>query len=114
MWVICDVGFFNIVCQDGDLGAGLLTVKARSKKDLEALRDFIPYTNAIEESQVADYRFRIKAPKHQVRGGFATILNEINYPKTKPKLAENNPDRSSIYLRTWAVLEQIQYLDEKA
>lgn len=108
MWIVCDIGFFNIVCQDDDLQKGLLTVKARSRKDLEDLRDFVPYTNAIEESEKADYRFRIKAPKHQVRGGFATILNEIDYPKTKPKLAEKHPDRQDIYLQVWGDLYAIQ------
>ena len=114
MWLITKIGFFNVICQGDDEERGLLTVKARSREDLKRLADYIPYTNAIEESLVTDYRYRIKARKHEVRGGFATLMNEIDYPKTKPKLAKNNPDRGVIYLNVWGELYNIQELDEQS
>lgn len=112
MWIICDVGFFNVVCQDGDAENGLLTVKARSRNDLKALEDFIPFDRPIEESDEADYRYRRKAKKHDVIGGFQTIMREIDYPKTKPKLMERHPDRQLIYFRVWDELYTIQVIDE--
>lgn len=114
MWVICSEGFFNIVCQDDDEQKGLLTVKARSREDLENFISYFSFVGPeIEESHTADYQFRFKAPRQAVMNFMFNAVNEINYPKTKPKLAENRPDRANIYLRTWAVLQNIQYMDEK-
>lgn len=109
MWIITKIGFFNIIEQDDDREKGLLTVKARSRGDLEKLRDYIPYTNAIEESLLTDYQFRIKALKHQVRGGIACLINEIDYGKTKPAISKNFPERAGIYLDVWDTLNIIQY-----
>lgn len=109
MWIICDVGFFNVICQDGDAERDLLTVKARSRKDLIDLSDYITFrVRDIEESQVTDYRFRVKAPKLDVTDGFNRIMNEIHYPKTKPKLMERHPERGEIYLNVWGDLLRIQ------
>lgn len=113
MWVICDIGFFNIVCQDDDLQRGLLTVKSRSRKDLENfIKSFNFVDPEIEESDQADYRFRFKAPRAAVMSFMDDTVNEIDYPKTKPKLKERNPDRESIYLDVWSDLYQIQQIDE--
>jgi hypothetical protein len=38
MWLITPTGFFSIVCKPGDMEAGTLTIRARAKSDLQALR----------------------------------------------------------------------------
>lgn len=115
MWIVCDAGFFNIICQDDDAEKGLLTVKSRSIKELEYLENFaiFPPDLPIEESDVTDYRFRRKMPRDRAVRLFTTFIQDINYPKTKPKLMERNPDRTDIYLRVWADLYAIQEIDER-
>lgn len=111
MWIITKIGFFNVVCQDSD---GTLTIKARSREDLERLNSYVPYTSDdIEESDTADYRFRVKAKKNGVRSGLARLVDEIDYPKTKPKLSELHPERGGIYLNVWEDLGAIQWEKEK-
>lgn len=110
MWIVCEAGFFNIVAQGDD--PSLLTVKARSWKDLQELENYIPFTLPIEESLHADYRFRRKAKRSDVAAGIRQMVKEITYPKTKPQLAINRPDRSDIYLQVWGDLYDIQEIDE--
>ena len=108
MWLVTKIGFFNIIQYDEDKERGLLTVKARSRVDLENLKDFVPYSSNIEESDTADYRFRIKALRREIRAGFATLINEIDYPKTKPVISADFPERSRIYFGVWDTLCEIQ------
>ena len=112
MWLVTSIGFFNIVCQDDDKEHDLLTVKARCRQDLIDLEDYVPFELDIEESNVTDYRFRRKANRHLVADGIQLLLREIDYPKTKPKLMENRPDRAAIYLAAWSDLYSIQGIDE--
>jgi len=92
---------------------GLLTIKARNRDDLNWIRGEID-TSEIEESETADYRFRVKADRLNVINLTTTILYQINYPKTKPKLAERHPERNGIYFRVWDDLCAIQELDDGA
>ena len=108
MWLVTEVGFFNIVCSDDDDIKGLLTVKARSKQDLVKLEDYIPFTLPIEESDRHDYRFRRKALRRDVSAGIRQLVRGIDYPKTKPAISKLNPDRDDIYLAVWSDLYAIQ------
>lgn len=108
MWLVTKIGFFNIIEQDDDAEKGLLTVKARARKDLQLLGNFLLFQTPIEESIQTDYRFRQKANKHYVANGIQQLVKEIDYPKTKPELAKLNPDRSDIYLQVWEDLYEIQ------
>jgi DNA invertase Pin-like site-specific DNA recombinase len=38
VWIVCESGFFSVVSKPGDAEAGTLTVRARQRGDLEALR----------------------------------------------------------------------------
>src|SRR5688572_22115087 len=78
MWIVCDAGFFNIVCQDDDEKKGLLTIKSRSRKDLERLEEYIPFIFAIEESDKTDYRFRRKARSDLVSNGIKQLVFDID------------------------------------
>jgi len=119
MWVITRIGFFNIIEQDDDKAKGVLTVKARSRKDLEnfkklnlLLQDRL--TGGIEESNVTDYRFRLKGRKDSVIDALSKIVNSIDYGKTKPAIMKNFPERSGIYFQVWEDLYEIQRLDSAA
>lgn len=114
MWIITKIGFFNIVEQDGDRAKGLLTVKARSKEDLNFFNERLPdgLVN-IEESLTADYRYRLKARKVDVINVVGFLVAEINYGKTKPAITNWFSERRELYLDVWDVLRAIQY-DEEA
>lgn len=109
MWIVTQHGFFNIIEYPND--DGLLTIKARSRKDLEWVKSQIK-TSAIEESDKADYRFRVKAPFVAVSQLIHTICANINYSKTKDALFKANPKRSEIYFCVWDILSAIQDLKE--
>lgn len=114
MWIVSPLGFYNIIRQDDDEEKGLLTIKARHRDDLLVVQRHIT-TSEIEESNKTDYRFRVKARADRVSSFIAMMVDAIDYPKTKPKLAEKYPERSSIYFRVWDDLYAIQELrDEEA
>lgn len=67
MWLITPTGFFSIVQKPSDEAANMLTVRARVRQDLVALREqFLPGLGDIEESRSNDYRFRAVAPRTEV------------------------------------------------
>lgn len=113
MWLVTKIGFFNIIEQDDDRAKGLLTVKARSREDLQSLKDHYIWCEGadIEESAVTDYRFRFKAPRMNVKSGISKLVDEIDYSKTKPAISENFPERSGIYFQVWEGLYAIQELN---
>lgn len=107
LWIVSQLGFFNIICQDDDAEKGLLTIKARDYRDLQAVQKYIT-TSDIEESNITDYKYRVKARADRVASFVAMMIDHIDYPKTKPKLVEDHPERSSIYLDVWGDLLRIQ------
>lgn len=116
MWVITRIGFFNIIEQDDDREKGLLTVKARSREDLEKfkklnhrLQDRL--TGGIEESNITDYRFRLKAIRNDVTVALSRLVDRIDYGKTKPAIMRDFPERSGIYYQVWEDLYEIQRLE---
>lgn len=112
MWIITKIGFFNIIQYPEDKEAGLLTIKARSRKDLEKAQKYLPNIGEIEESAEADYRFRLKSPKLAVAGMIGDLVEEIDYRLTKPAISERFPERSGIYFGVWNTLYEIQCLRE--
>lgn len=112
MWLVTRIGFFNIVEQDSDKEKGLLTIKARSKEDLKNFSKYVEICSDIQESSVADYRFRIKVVRSKVMWAISLLVQEINYGKTKPAIMEDFPERSGIYFGVWDALYQIQCLKE--
>jgi hypothetical protein len=109
MWIVTKIGFFNIIQQDSDENDEILTIKARSRADLEYVMGRIPViSNAIEESDKADYRFRIKAYRADVMKLIGHLVSEIDYGKTKPAITEKFPERAGTYLNVWDDLYAIQ------
>jgi hypothetical protein len=112
MWIITRIGFFNIIQYDEDKAKDLLTVKARSREDLDNFKNLSIRTliTEIEESQVTDYQFRLKAPRDIVIQTVAKLVDDIDYGKTKPAISEKFPERAGIYFGVWDRLYEIQCL----
>ena len=110
MWLITPLGFFSIVEKSSDRVAGTLTVRARVRDDLEALRDsWLPGLGEIRESANTDYRFRAVAARDAVSQAMARLVASIDYSHFKDEVAKRQgSDRESIYLDVWFVLLQLQ------
>lgn len=53
MWIITPLGFFSIVQKPGDVPTGTLTIRARVRSDLEALKAAVlPGLGKITESKL--------------------------------------------------------------
>ena len=79
MWLITPVGFFSIVQKPSDVATDTLTVRARVRADLEALREqYLPGLGDIQESQVNDYRFRAVAPRAEVAAAIGVSVNTVD------------------------------------
>jgi hypothetical protein len=52
MWVITPLGFYSVVSKPKDMESGTITIRARVKSDLEALRqECLPSLGAISEDK---------------------------------------------------------------
>lgn len=57
MWIVSTLGFFSIVQKPEDKASGTLTVRARVRSDLDALREAVlPALGPIGTSATTDYR----------------------------------------------------------
>jgi hypothetical protein len=110
MWLVCDFGFFSIVAKPGDAQAGMLTVRARVRGDLETLkRRYLPTMGPIRESKVNDYRFRARAPKAAVASAMALAVEGINYDNVKARVRETQgPAREAVLHDVWLALYALQ------
>lgn len=105
MWLITPIGFFSVVRKPGDLAAGMLTVRARSRGDLEALAARMPALGPITDRGGTDYPFRARAPRDKVAETFATLLREIDYANFKDEVAtRQGRERAEVYGKVWHTL----------
>ena len=110
MWLMTPIGFFSIVQKPGDRRAGTLTVRARVRADLAALKaQFLPTLGPIREGTGTDYRYRATAPTVDVSSAFARMLGAIDYSNFKDEVAKVQGDpRAHLYHEVWGVLAQLQ------
>ncbi len=110
MWLITPVGFFSIVQKPSDLAADTLTVRARLRTDLEALRDqFLPGLGTITESKINDYRYRAVAPRADVATAMASMVQQLDYSNFKSQVAtKQGSARAHLYHGVWDVLHRLQ------
>jgi 8-oxo-dGTP pyrophosphatase MutT (NUDIX family) len=110
MWLVTTLGFFSIVQKPGDKAAGLLTVRARVRSDLEALRDaHLPALGAIKETTNTDYRFRAQAPHAAVVAAMAQLVAQIDYGNFKDAVADRQGGkRAKLYHHVWHALLDLQ------
>ena len=114
MWIVTKIGFFNLIKYPEDKKDRLLTIKARSQRDLDNFKKYLPASREIEESRDADYRFRFKADQSAAAHCIAALVEEIDYAKTKPVIMKDFPERSGIYYQVWEDLYAIQTTPTKS
>lgn len=89
MWLITTAGFYSVVQKPWDREAGTLTIRARARADLEALRNsHLPDLGEIVESANTDYRFRAQAPKVSVAETARRMIAGIDYDNFKSAVGE--------------------------
>lgn len=109
MWLMIPCGFYSVVEKDKDKQDGMLTVRARVKSDLDALRQFLPQMGKIVESADSDYRYRFRAHKVDFAYALLKIAMTINYGNFKNKVLETQGiARADTYLGVWSKLRDLQ------
>jgi hypothetical protein len=116
MWIVTTTGFYSVVEKPWDKEDGTLTVRARAREDLEALRaKGLPELGEVKEDGDADYRFRAQATKAAVARAFYDQITAINYDNFKSAVGKRQgAKREAIYHDAWASLRQIQKERRKA
>ena len=110
MWLITTSGFYSIVEKPWDRSAGTLTVRARARSDLDALRTTaLPELGETQEDQAADYRFRALAPRAAVARAVAAQVSAIDYDNFKAAVGRRQGHRrAGVYHDVWHALLPIQ------
>jgi len=110
MWLITPTGFFSIVCKPGDTKAGTLTLRARAKSDLEALRQqFLSSLGPTTENEGTDYPYRAKAKRGDVANALAQMVQQLDYDNFKSEVAEKQGHgRAGVYHKVWDILYDLE------
>lgn len=106
MWIITRFGFFSVVQKPGEKE---LTIRARAREDLEALKEkYIPQLGKIVEGAGTDYQFRAKLPHDVFAEAMKEIVMDIDYSNFKNTVArEQGHERADVYHKLWGVLWRI-------
>jgi hypothetical protein len=110
MWLITPIGFFSIVEKPGDAKRNVLTVRARVRSDLTALKNVVlPSLGRISESLETDYRYRAKAPRGDISKATARMIADLHYGNFKSEVAaRQGGERAHLYHDVWDVLYRLQ------
>jgi hypothetical protein len=110
MWLITPTGFYSIVEKPTDRGKETLTVRARVRGDLLALRRaYCPSLGRIRESEDTDYRYRATAKRAEVARAVAAMIDGLGYSNFKSEVAiQQGLDRAHLYHDVWDVLHRLQ------
>jgi 8-oxo-dGTP pyrophosphatase MutT (NUDIX family) len=115
MWVMTKFGFFSIVEKPEDKEKGMLTIRARVRGDLEALRHYLPQIGDIVSNAGSDYRFRVRVKKEDWAGAASKIALDIDYSNFKDKIAKaQGKSRASTYGKVWSALLDLHEPPPKA
>ncbi len=106
MWLITNFGFFSVVQKPGD---DQLTIRARARKDLEALRKkYIPDLGEILTNAGTDYQYRVKVPREIFAEAMKSIVLDIDYSNFKNAVAKKQGHkRAGVYHDLWSSLWRI-------
>ena len=110
MWLVTTFGFYSVVEKPRDRERGTLTVRARAREDLEALRaKYLPALGEVAEDESADYRFRAQALREHVVEAFAQAVRDIDYDNFKEAISRRQGwRRERIYHDAWNAFMAIQ------
>ena len=112
MWIMGREGFVSIVEKPADRATGRLTLRARVRSDLEALRaTVLPTLSAIEAHTGSDYPYRATAPREEVARAMASWVERIDYANFKDAVAKaQGKPRATVYGRVWEALLRLEVL----
>lgn len=110
MWLMTPTGFYSIVEKPSDRKRDTLTVRARVKSDLVALKkSFCPSLGRIRISGDTDYRFRATANRADVGQALLQAIKALDYENFKSEVAAHQGiQRANLYHDVWAVLHRMQ------
>ncbi len=109
MWLFTTIRFFSVVQKPGDTD---LTVRARVRADLDALRaKYLPAMTAPVDHGGTDYPWRANVS----HAGFAAALGElagaIDYANFKDAVAaRQGHDRARVYSKVWSAVTHLEAL----
>src|SRR5208282_2003323 len=85
MWLVTKYGFFSVVQKTGEKN---LTVRARVREDLDALRErYLPSLSPTVERAGSDYRYRAKASHVDFAEAMKKMVLDVSYCNFKDCVA---------------------------
>lgn len=109
MWIMTPRGFYSAVQKPAQRGTPLLTVRARSRADLENLREFLPEIAPFTEDRWSDYPWRAVISVADWTKAVALMSTEVDYPNFKDEIKlRQGASRASVYSRVWGALLGIE------
>ncbi|NQW63875.1 MAG: hypothetical protein HQ461_13670 [Deltaproteobacteria bacterium] len=108
MWIQTTIGFFSIVQKPEDVAGDTLTIRARSRDHIEALKlAYLQESGPIQVGGFTDYPYRIVAPRHAVEDAMTMIVAAIDYRNFKDAVGEHDPLAEEVYHEVWEVLQKL-------
>lgn len=102
MWLFTNTGFYSIVQKPGEPA---LTVRARARQDLEALRGYMPELGETVEGQGTDYPYRARISHAAFGLGLSRLGQDIHYSNFKAEVwNKQGIERADLYHKVWATL----------
>lgn len=113
MWIFTPIGFYSVVYKPDEAKkfAGdekLLTVRGRTREDLEALQQYINGV-VIHEVDHSDYRFRTYVNRDDFAVFMSIMIMSMSYSNFKDEvMMEQGPERATVYHEVWAAAARLQ------
>lgn len=112
MWIFTNFGFFSIVQKPEDVDENMLTVRSRTREDIENFVAEFSHPVKIIIDNHADYLYRVRAKKEDVQNILFKSVGDIHYNNFKNEVAKSQGvRRAHKYHKVWDVMYKIQ-LDE--
>jgi 8-oxo-dGTP pyrophosphatase MutT (NUDIX family) len=110
MWIVTDCGFFSVVRKPEDVATGQLTVRARVRAHLDALRQrHLPELGPTQDGGGTDYPFRAKVGKPAFAKAMARIGEAIDYDNVKSAIRKRQGDELAHALgKVWQIMQQLE------
>ena len=106
MWILTTQGFYSVVAHRDEPDE--LLVRARTREDIEALREQIPTLEPFED-RTADYRHRAVVSRAEWVAALAQLATDLDYDNFKNAVAERQGhERAALYGVLWGELRRLQ------
>ena len=103
MWIFTTFGFFSVVQKPG---TDCLTIRARTRDDLDALRArYLPTLSKTITGGGTDYPFRATVAHDELADAMVEIVRDVTYANFKNEVQhEAGEHRAHVYGRVWTEL----------